>query len=299
MINSKIGWTDHTVNLWHGCTEVSPGCDHCYARTLSERWGRDIWGNDKPRMEVKSWLTDLIKIQALAVKLKVKQRVFIQSMSDLFEKPMPLINSKGEAIVGINTGDLRDQLFGGIDTGEFPDIIFLFLTKRPSNINKYIPEAWLTKPPYNVMFGTSPVNQETYDKLIPQLLKVKGKRFLSIEPMLSRIDLTPPERRGGITNRGEWIEDIDWIIVGGESGNGARFMDPDWVREIRDRCDARTDMGRPWPLPFFFKQWGEYRPWENSDPESKRLWSTNDPLIKVGTKAAGNTLDGKQYLYLP
>lgn len=283
MINSKIGWTDHTVNLWHGCTEVSPGCDHCYARTLSERWGRDIWGNDKPRMEVKSWLTDLLKIQAIGKRTGWKQRVFIQSMSDLFEKLMPLIDSKGKTIDGINTGDLRDQLFGGIEIGVFPDIIFLFLTKRPSNINKYIPEAWKRNPPSNVMFGTSPVNQETADTLIPQLLKVKGSLFLSIEPMIGKIKL-----HGRIP-----LGAIEWIICGGESGHHARVMDPDWVRYLRDQCI--NDFG----IPFFFKQWGEYRPWEKTDPESKRVWFTNDPLIKVGTKAAGNTIDGKQFLYTP
>lgn len=283
MINSKIGWTNHTVNLWHGCTEVSPGCDHCYARTLSERWGRDIWGNDKPRMEVKLWLTDLIKIQAIGKKLGVKQRVFIQSMSDLFEKPMRLINSKGDAIVGITTGDLRDQLFGGIDTGEFPDIIFLFLTKRPSNINKYIPEAWKLNPPSNVMFGTSPVNQETANILIPQLLKVNGRRFVSVEPMIGRVD---------IFLHLDKVHGIGWVICGGESGHHGRFMDPQWVRYLLQQCRAAD-------VPFFFKQWGEYRPFEDGDPHDKQLWSTDDPLIKVGTKAAGNTLDGKQYLNLP
>lgn len=286
MINSKIGWTDHTVNLWHGCMEVSPGCDHCYARTLSERWGRDIWGNDKPRMEVKSWLTDLLKIQAKGKRSGVKQRVFIQSMSDLFEKPMPLIDSKGNSIDRITTGDLRDQLFGGIDIGEFPDIIFLFLTKRPSNINKYIPEEWKVNPPSNVMFGTSPVNQETADKLIPQLLEVRGKLFLSIEPMLGLMDIY----RFLLTKK------IQWVICGGESGHSARFMDPQWVRFLKLQCNP---IGGSINIPFFFKQWGEYRPFEEGDPYDKQLWCTDDPLIKVGTKAAGNTLDGKQYLNFP
>jgi protein gp37 len=214
--NSKIEWTEHTANLWHGCTKVHEGCDNCYAETLAKRWGNDIWGNDKPRKLTGSAWRDLVKFQETAKKAGAIARVFVGSMMDIFEKPMPLNNSKGEP-QGLNTGNLRDLLFQEISNGKYPNMIFLLLTKRPSNINKYIPENWKTNPPSNVMFGTSPVNQATFDKLVGQLLEVKGKRFLSVEPQLDFINLGD-------------ISGIDWIIQGGESGHHKRPFNLEWAR---------------------------------------------------------------------
>lgn len=233
--NSKIEWTHHTANLWHGCTKVHAGCDHCYAETLSRRWNRDIWGNDKPRMLVSSVWNDLHKFQKIAQGKGELHRVFVGSMMDIFEKPMPVINhlfkSKDD-----NTGIVRNVLFDLISAGAFNNLIFLFLTKRPGNINKYIPDEWKIAPPWNIMFGTSPCDQKTADTLIPQLLNVKGKRFLSCEPLLGPINLS-----GNNNNElWPWLEanangdGIDWVIVGGESGHSARPMHPDWVRGIRD-----------------------------------------------------------------
>lgn len=262
--NSKIEWTHHTANLWHGCTKVHEGCDNCYAETLSKRWNRDIWGNDKPRMVIKSVWKDFFRYQEIAAAAGEIHRVFVGSMMDIFEKPMPFTNSKGEfAIDGsdgsnILTDHLRDRYFEEI-VPHTPNLLHLMLTKRPSNINKYIPESWKENPPVNVMFGTSPVNQKTADTLIPQLLQVKGKRFLSIEPLLGPVDLM---REWGAFQDGnnsalrkKWLDGIDWVIVGGESGHGARPMHPDWVRSIRDQCQA---VG----VPFFFKQWGNWLPFE-------------------------------------
>lgn len=158
---------------------------------------------------------------------------------DIFEKPMPLINSKGEPAIDYSDGSqvdnshLRERFFEEV-IPQSPNLLFLLLTKRPSNINKYIPESWKTNPPENVMFGTSPVNQKTADKLIPQLLQVKGKHFLSIEPMLGPVDLMhlliPKDLKCWHCNyelngeAGRCIcgvyhrPQIDWVIVGGESG---------------------------------------------------------------------------------
>lgn len=166
--NSKIEWCDHTVNLWHGCTKVHEGCDHCYAETLSKRWGRDIWGNDKPRLEIKSAFNDLDKYQRLAKEAGVIHRVFVGSMMDIFEKPMAMVDSKG-SMRPYGTDTIRELFFMNIDFGKYPNLMFLLLTKRPSNINKYIPERWKQIPPENVMFGTSPVNQQTFDTLTRQL----------------------------------------------------------------------------------------------------------------------------------
>lgn len=229
--NSKIEWTHHTANLWHGCTKVHEGCYNCYAETLAKRWGNDIWGNDKPRKEIKSVWNDLLKYQKLAEKSNEVHRVFVGSMMDIFEKPMPII---GSAIPEYTTGVLRDRLFDQINEGWYPNLMFLLLTKRPSNINKMIPELWKTNPPKNVMFGTSPVNQQTFDKLTRHLLEVNGLRFLSVEPQLDKIELND-------------LKGIDWIIQGGESGHHKRPFNLDWARKMKAECSILN-------IPYFFKQ---------------------------------------------
>lgn len=244
--NSKIEWTTHTANLWHGCTKVHEGCDHCYAETLAKRWGNDIWGNDKPRKEIKSVWNDLAKYQKLAKEAGETHRVFVGSMMDIFEKPMPVITSKGDRLVfasdgtDATTGDLRDALFDAIDKEMYPNLMFLLLTKRPSNINKYIPESWKENPPANVMFGTSPVNEETFDKLVGQLMQVNGKKFLSIEPQLDRVSLPVSFK-------------IDWIIQGGESGHHKRPFKLEWATTLRNECAALN-------IPYFFKQIDKVQP---------------------------------------
>jgi protein gp37 len=237
--DSKIEWTTHTANLWHGCTKVHEGCDNCYAEALSHRWGNNVWGNDKPRKEIKSFFTDLDKYQKLAKSANEIHKVFVGSMMDIFEKPMPLINSKGEQI-SYNTNDIRNTFFMRIAGDYYPNLMFLLLTKRPSNINKYIPEKWKEVAPTNVMFGTSPVNQETANKLIRQLKEVKGKRFLSVEPQLGAVDLL-----AGLDEL--LIEGIDWVIQGGESGHHKRPFNLDWAYQMKSDCQSRN-------VPYFFKQ---------------------------------------------
>ena len=261
--NSKIEWTDHTANLWHGCTKVHEGCDNCYACSLSKRYGREIWGNDKPRNAVDSVWKDLIKFQKDALKDNVKRMVFVGSMMDIFEKPMPIVKFNGlpfNVFNGIERGDfttddLRQYFFNNI-VSDCPNLIFLLLTKRPSNINKYIPESWKLNPPSNVMFGTSPVNQSTFNTLVPQLNQVNGKRFLSIEPLLGKIENID-------------LTGIDWVIVGGESGPKSRPIEENWVLHIRDYCQSQN-------IPFFFKQWGG-----------------------VHKKKTGKLLEGKNYEEFP
>lgn len=240
--NTKIEWCDRTINLWWGCTKVHEGCDNCYAETLSHRWGRDIWGNDKPQLEVKSVWKDLDKYQKLAKESGEMHRVFVGSMMDIFEKPMMMVDSKGvECFDG--TGTVRNYFLSKIDAGDYPNLIFLLLTKRPSNINKYIPERWKETPPVNVMFGTSPVNQQTSEKLVTQLLEVNGKRFLSVEPQLDSINI-----QGFLFNGG-----IDWVIQGGESGHHKRPFNIDWAYYLKQQCEATN-------TPYFFKQIDKIQP---------------------------------------
>ncbi len=239
--NSNIEWCHHTNNLFWGCVSTGIGCDNCYAEVLSHRWGKDLWGNDKPRMETKSWAKDLVKYNKKAFEINEFHRVFVGSMMDIFEKEMPLINHLKEKL-DYNTIDVKNKLFNEI-VPITPNLIYLFLTKRPSNINKQIPESWKIDSPKNVMFGTSPVNQETADKLIPQILEVNGKIFLSVEPMLDKIIL-----------KTEWLKSgkILQIICGGESGHGKRPFNPDWARSIRDQC-------KEFNIPFFMKQWDKVK----------------------------------------
>lgn len=240
-INTQIEWTKRTANLWHGCTKVHEGCDNCYACALSKRYGRNIWGNDHPRRAIKSVWNDLKKFQRLAQKQNEIHTVFVGSMMDIFEKPMPVVDLKGNPITEFNgitgsfltTGHLRNYFFENIVPNS-PNLLFQLLTKRPSNINKYIPYSWKKDPPSNVLFGTSPVNQETFNTLVNQLRSVNGKLFLSIEPQLSEInelDLTG----------------IDWVIQGGESGHHKRPFNLDWARFTRGECKRKN-------VPYFFKQ---------------------------------------------
>jgi protein gp37 len=264
--NSGIEWTKHTANLWHGCTKVSEGCDHCYAETIAKRWGHNVWGNDNPRKQIKSFKADLLKYQRAAKCINTIDRVFVGSMMDIFEKPMPLVDSKGNRLA-INTGDLRKDFFENISKGMYPNLMFLFLTKRPSNINKYIPEAWKQSPPANIMFGTSPCNQLTAMTLIDQLLKVKGSKFLSVEPQLSEITLKP------------WLESgqIDWVIQGGESGPGKRPFETDWARKLKAECEETG-------TAYFFKQIDQVK----AIPKDLAIREYPEDVFSIGLKAACN-----------
>lgn len=246
--NSKIEWTNHTANLWWGCSRVHAGCDNCYSCPIAMRYDFDIWGNDKPRLIVKNVWSELKKFQKLAESKGEIHKVFVGSMMDIFEKPMPLIERNGKALLASenhfeNTGQLRDKFFNEVVPNS-PNLMFLLLTKRPSNINKYIPDSWRENPPKNVMFGTSPVNQETAEKLILQLSKVNGKRFLSVEPQLEKVDLLA--RTNDETGK-VLLDLVDWVICGGESGPGKRPFNTDWGRLLRDDCKKKS-------VPFFFKQ---------------------------------------------
>lgn len=256
--NSKIEWTHHTANLWWGCTKVHAGCDHCYAETLSKRWDFDVWGNDKPRRPIAGVWKDFYRFQKAAAAANEMHRVFVGSMMDIFEKPMPLISTDNL----VTTETLRQKYLTEIVPAT-PNLMHLMLTKRPSNINKMIPESWKENPPANVMFGTSPCDQDTFDTLWPQLAQVNGKRFLSIEPMLGAVKLKAycPYCKGMLmasmsqrcgTCHSETIRP-DWVICGGESGPGKRPMKLWAAREVRNDCKF-------YDVPFFMKQIDKVQP---------------------------------------
>ena len=238
-----IQWTDHTANFWWGCMKVSPGCAHCYAETWSKRYGRDIWG---PAATTARWRTkgpwrDILRWDARAAADGVRRRVFAQSMSDFFEEHPQLDEWRAEAceiLAGLKHLDVQ------------------LLTKRPENVQRMVPAAWLAEWPRHIWIGTSVENQELADRRIPLLMDIPAAvRFLSCEPLLGPIDLGLFGTVPGCTDNGGCYhlaaDRIHWVIVGGESGHKARPMHPDWARSLRDQCQEAG-------VPFHFKQWGEY-----------------------------------------
>lgn len=235
-LTTEISWCDATINPWWGCTKVHAGCDHCYAEVLDNRFGESHWGNDALRRYVRSAMSDLRKLQKKGAKEGRMITVFIGSMMDIFEKSMPL-EGYAKDKPWMETGNLRNHLMSNIFHGSYPNIRFLFLTKRPSNINKYIPAKWVAEgAPDNVWFGTSVVDQSTFDNLVPQLLKVNGNRFLSMEPQLDYINANLLETDG-----------IHWVIQGGESGSKRRPFNVEWAYDMRKQCRLNN-------VPYFFKQ---------------------------------------------
>lgn len=236
--NSKIEWTNHTVNLWWGCSKVHEGCKRCYAETISNRFGDDIWGENKKRKRIKSAFTDLLKYNNQAKLEGKKYRIFCGSMMDIFENSKPLSNPYyhyGEKKQVSTTGMLREILLKEIELGYYDNLIFLFLTKRPENIDQYCPMSILTKD--NCWFGTSISSPKTVHyayklaRINPNL-----KTFVSVEPQIEMIKAE------------DWdTEGIDWIIQGGESGAKRRPFDITWADEMRDFCKQRG-------VPYFFKQ---------------------------------------------
>lgn len=239
--NSKIEWCDHTVNLWWGCTKVHRGCDHCYAETLSKRWGNDLWGNEAPRKRIKSAFSDLAKYQKEAAEKGEFKKVFVGSMMDIFEKSKPLLNP----IDGYTeTGDLRARFFAELEANEYPNLIFLLLTKRPSNINKYVPEPIRLCPSKNIWYGASVVDHQSMMDVSRHMNDVNGHVFWSVEPLLEGISLGDTLRKNRLPQ---------WIIVGGESGPGKRPFDVRWASQIESECSE-------YGVSYFFKQIDKVQP---------------------------------------
>lgn len=207
--NSKIEWTDHTFNPWIGCQKVSPGCDHCYAESLSTRYGWTTWGphGERKRTAESNWKKPRMWAR-VARGTGNRPRVFCASLADVFDNQAP--------------AEWRHDLFLLIH--DTPELDWLLLTKRPESAYRMMPVGeWP-----NVWLGTTCEDQERADRRIPHLtdsrIKV-ARRFLSCEPLL-----------GPIKFKAEHLTGLDWIICGGESGHGARMMEPAWAESIRDQC---------------------------------------------------------------
>ena len=213
MAKSSIEWTEATWNPVTGCTKISPGCKHCYA----ERMARRLEGMGHPNYRNGFRLTLHEHVLDAPLSWRKPQVVFVNSMSDLFHDEVPL--------------DFLRRVFDVM--WRSPQHQFQVLTKRAERLVSVASELpW----PANVWMGVS-VETEKYAFRIDHLRAVPSAvKFLSLEPLL-----------GPLPNLD--LRDIDWVIVGGESGPGARAVDPAWVRSIRDQCVAAG-------VAFFFKQWG-------------------------------------------
>jgi protein gp37 len=305
--NSSIEWTDHTFNPWVGCTKVSDGCKNCYAEEMmAKRWGKVQWGVNGQRVRTSeaNWKKPL-QWNRKAEMLGIRYKVFCASLADVFE-------NKADQQAEID--QWRGQLFDMIrDT---PNLDWLLLTKRPELVNETIERVTgATSDVFflqnkNVWLGTSVENQEQADIRIPELLTIPAAvRFLSMEPLLGEVDLHSGDW-GAIGGQfchkcGEfsWYKDdgnacpkchkpamtthaqIDWVIVGGESGHNARPMHLAWARGVRDQCVSAG-------VPFLFKQWGE---WSYLND----LADGGEKFAKVGKHAAGRLLDGREWNEFP
>lgn len=316
---SKIEWTDATWNIVTGCTLVSEGCRHCYAATLAatrlkhtpSRAGLariNAAGEAKFTGEVRfneGWLDQPLR-------WRKPRRVFVCAHGDLFHEAVP--------------DDWIDRVFAVMALA--PQHTFQVLTKRPERMLSYIAATkdsvprqvrvagelyWLdlTESLPNVWLGVSVEDQATADARIPPLLATPAaKRFISAEPLLGNVDVTPylfiythedeayldhcldssplPFRDPATTPAADIaVPRLDWVIAGGESGPGARPMHPDWPRALRDQCAAAG-------VPFFFKQWGAWRHVEAVEGDARTLTG-----YRLGKKAAGARLDGCEHREFP
>jgi protein gp37 len=213
--NSKIEWTDHTFNPWIGCQKVSPGCDHCYAETLSKRYGWVTWGPHGARKRTSDANWRKPRQWAKAARASgIRLRVFCASLADVFDNQVP----------DLWRGDLFDLI------AATPELDWLLLTKRPENLARMFPTGWWG----NVWLGTTAEDQKHFDRRYPLIREARVPvHFISYEPALGPLSYL-------------WGKP-EWLICGGESGPGARTMDPAWAREIRDQCAASG-------VAFFMKQ---------------------------------------------
>ena len=275
---TSIEWAHYSFNPWIGCTKVSPGCDNCYAEKLATARLGVAWGPhaERRRTADSTWRQPLAwnrKAQAAGK----RARVFCASLADVFDNQVP--------------DAWREDLFHLIARTEHLD--WLLLTKRPQNIARMLPRvpgdhwaAWGAGWP-NVWLGTTVENQAEAERRIPHLLSVPARvRFLSCEPMLDRVHI----REHWLVRHHDNSARIDWIIAGGESGPGARLPAQDWLRALRDQCAAAG-------VPFFFKQWGEWAPISPSSAGTH--YSPGSMMKRLGKKAAGALLDGREHRELP
>ena len=241
---SEIEWTDATWNPVTGCTKVSPGCAHCYAEAITLRFRRG--GPFLPGKTTIRLHPDRLN---LPLSWKCPRRIFVNSMSDLFHEEVPL--------------DFIRQVFEVMS--RVNKHTFQILTKRHERLQAVANQLdWAP----NVWIGVSVENQYWADRRIPPLLTVPAVvRFLSVEPLLKPVTLRP------------YLKDLQWVIVGGESGPRARPAQFDWIRDICNECQETR-------VPFFLKQLGGHPKSRGHDEAilDGKLWREMPKLLQNGAK---------------
>ncbi len=286
MSKTKIEWADQVWNPIVGCDgPFSPGCDHCYARRMAARL-QGMGAYQQPFDQI----VHQIHKTYYPRKIKRPTTFFVNSMGEMIPKePAPLTLKYHHTMRGIW------DIFSVMQECERHK--FMILTKCPvrwADWDKITNPTW----PENVWFGISAEDPYRLASRVHTLKELPARhKFISFEPLLGRISPKTLERmlRGHATAEG-W-RGIEWVIVGGETGPGARPMHPDWVREIRDTCVQNN-------VPFFFKGWGEWGPYTAPElSESRDLFNSWThsfvTMFRVGKKRAGRELDGKEWNEYP
>ncbi|MDQ3009193.1 MAG: phage Gp37/Gp68 family protein [Acidobacteriota bacterium] len=235
--NSAIEWTEATWNPLTGCNKISPGCKHCYAERLAVRLQAMGQANYVNGFKL------TLQEQALKLPLQWKKprTVFVNSMSDLFHKDVP--------------AKFIQRVFDVMRQAHWHQ--FQVLTKRAERLSALNKKLIWTP---NIWMGVSVENRD-YVHRIDHLRQTQAcVRFLSLEPLL-----------GPLPNLD--LKGVDWVIVGGESGPGARRMEPEWVQDIRDQCYQAG-------VPFFFKQWGGVRKSKTGRDLDGRTWD-DMPVVSL------------------
>lgn len=232
---SKIEWTDKTQNPitvkpsygekngWHYCIKISTGCKHCFAERMNKRLGNGLPYNKIPKGYPEMTL-NVDMLQGWS-KIRKSKKIFVGSMTDIFGEWVP-----DWMIFALLDAMTRAQ-----------KQTFQILTKRPERMSQTI-DAWLNgikALPPNILVGISAEDQTTFCQRLPHLVKVPGSHFLSLEPLLNPINL------------GNNLSGIHWVIIGGESGPGARPLELEWIEDILEQCEVNG-------IPAFVKQLGSH-----------------------------------------
>lgn len=325
-MSTKKEWCDITINPVVGCSKCSPGCGNCYAERFAARLAKNPKTAAKYAgvVDAQGKWTGKISARDSTVFDRLPQkpsRIFIGSMTDLFHRGVDDTARQAITTVDGTTYEFApDTMHVRIamvlaEIGKHPQHTFMFLTKRPEAMREVM-QLMLNRPLPNLWLGVTVCNQAEADAKIPVLLETPAaKRFVSVEPMLGPINLgfmRAPTDRDYIGWNGDWpidyvvttrVDDLHWVICGGETGPGARPMHPDWVRDLRGQCAEER-------VPFFFKGWGEWVT-ENQAPEDIVLpgqslvphgWKGRKyegSVYRVGKRRSGRLLDGREWNEVP
>ena len=246
MENTRISWADHTLNPWIGCQKVSLGCNNCYAEGIDKRfWGGQHWGAGATRkLASESTWAEPRKWNRQAQARGIPARVFCASLADVFDNQAP--------------AGARERLFALIR--ETPWLRWLLLSKRVANIEGMLPSDWADGYA-NAWLGVTCENQHEAERRLPILTQIPATiRFVSAEPLLEAVDISP------------WLGPIGWVIVGGESGRGARHMRPAWARSLWEQCRSAD-------VAYFFKQVGSrHDEWPGVKGKGEDLADITEPF---------------------